>query len=77
MKRNFYFFFVRYLLSKGFARLNKWFVLPVNDHSDVKVYVENILINKKFIYLFIFNLDLIFLLISIFSFMVIIKYVQV
>jgi hypothetical protein len=50
MKRNFFFFFVRYLLSKGFARLNKWFVLPVNDHSDVKVYVENILINKKFIY---------------------------
>ncbi|CAM4949581.1 unnamed protein product [Rotaria socialis] len=27
----------KYLLSKGFARLNKWFVLPVNDHSDVKV----------------------------------------
>jgi hypothetical protein len=28
---------IRYLLSKGFARLNKWFVLPINDHSDVKV----------------------------------------
>ncbi|CAF0728160.1 unnamed protein product [Rotaria sordida] len=27
----------KYLLSKGFARLNKWFVLPINDHSDVKV----------------------------------------
>ncbi|CAF4766441.1 unnamed protein product, partial [Rotaria sp. Silwood1] len=27
----------KYLLAKGFARLNKWFVLPVNDHSDVKV----------------------------------------
>lgn len=34
-------FSIRYLLSKGFARLNKWFVLPVNDHSDVKVYVNN------------------------------------
>jgi hypothetical protein len=36
------FFFIRYLLSKGFARLNKWFVLPVNDHSDVKMYVKNV-----------------------------------
>ncbi|CAF0983342.1 unnamed protein product [Rotaria sordida] len=27
----------KYLLAKGFARLNKWFVLPINDHSDVKV----------------------------------------
>ncbi len=27
----------KYLLSKGFARLNKWFVLPLNDHSDVKM----------------------------------------
>ncbi|CAF1646210.1 unnamed protein product, partial [Adineta ricciae] len=27
----------KYLLSKGFARINKWFVLPLNDHSDVKV----------------------------------------
>ncbi len=26
--------------------MNKWFVLPVNDHSDVKVYVEN----KKFFF---------------------------
>ncbi|CAF4513608.1 unnamed protein product, partial [Didymodactylos carnosus] len=25
------------LLTKGFARLNKWFVLPENDHSDLKV----------------------------------------
>ncbi len=33
----FFFFLIRYLLSKGFARLNKWFVLPINDHSDVKV----------------------------------------
>jgi hypothetical protein len=31
------FIFIRYLLSKGFARLNKWFVLPLNDHSDVKM----------------------------------------
>lgn len=38
-------FVFRYLLSKGFARLNKWFVLPVNDHSDVKVYVENLVIH--------------------------------
>jgi hypothetical protein len=29
--------YFRYLLSKGFARLNKWFVLPVNDQLDVKV----------------------------------------
>jgi len=33
----FIFLLIRYLLSKGFARLNKWFVLPINDHSDVKV----------------------------------------
>ncbi|CAF0742850.1 unnamed protein product [Didymodactylos carnosus] len=25
------------LLTKGFARLNKWFVLPVNDHSDLRM----------------------------------------
>jgi len=27
----------KYFLSHGFARLNRWFVLPVNHHSDVKV----------------------------------------
>ncbi len=37
MNLYFYFLFRRYLLSKGFARLNKWFVLPINDHSDIKM----------------------------------------
>ncbi len=55
MQMNGYCFFrVRYLLSKGFARLNKWFVLPVNDHSDVKVYVKTFITKTKPENLFIF-----------------------
>ena len=27
----------KYLLSKGFARINQWFVLPLNDQLDVKI----------------------------------------
>ena len=48
-------FSIRYLLSKGFARLNKWFVLPVNDHSDVKVYVENLYLNAQYLLIFTFR----------------------
>ena len=74
---SFRFFFIRYLLSKGFARLNKWFVLPVNGHSDVKVYVNIHRYRKRKDSSFVRFLDRISPSISIFFYMVITKSVLV